>query len=285
MAPHEPSPPSSPLSSGNTESLQCVKTDTSSYLPGVSAEPMAIVGFGRKYPRFAISSVEATPMDPQQWKLLEVVFESFDSARVPLSYVIRRICNGIVPRDQEQRFRAISLVILSTFRAQENGEYDAAAVAGANLVQSPEQHLGTIKLVFLPEHQPAIPSLTKRTDTAELTALEVSTSRDSAMLFVTVTLFVLSSEGLPSTRTVGLDFSQTVYIECHGICTPVGDSIEVEALSRVFNDPGRHTLLVGSVKSNPGHGEAASGILSVVKTVLALEHARISATLGVREIG
>ena len=53
----------------------------------------------------------------------------------------------------------------------------------------------------------------------------------------------------------------------------------------MFNDPGRHTLLVGSVKSNPGHGEAASGILSVVKTVLALEHARISATLGVREIG
>ena len=82
----------------------------------------------------------------------------------------------------------------------------------------------------------------------------------------------------------GLGFDQTAYVECHGTGTPVGDPIEVEALSRVFNQPGREPLLIGSVKSNLGHSEAASGISGVVKTILALEHGKIPATLGVRNV-
>ena len=52
----------------------------------------------------------------------------------------------------------------------------------------------------------------------------------------------------------------------------------------MFNQPGRDPLLIGSVKSNLGHSEAASGIAGVVKTVLALEHAKIPATVGVRNV-
>lgn len=78
----------------------------------------------------------------------------------------------------------------------------------------------------------------------------------------------------------------TSYIECHGTGTPVGDPIEVEALSRVFskgrssNDP----LLIGSVKTNLGHSEAASGISGLIKVVLALENNKIPASVGVKKL-
>ncbi|KAK3484769.1 uncharacterized protein B0T23DRAFT_54184 [Neurospora hispaniola] len=74
-----------------------------------------------------------------------------------------------------------------------------------------------------------------------------------------------------------LPFRDTSYFECHGTGTYVGDPIEVAALGRVFaperssDDP----LLVGSVKSNVGHGEGASALASIMKVVLALEHGAI----------
>ncbi|XP_044721528.1 polyketide synthase dehydratase domain-containing protein [Hirsutella rhossiliensis] len=74
-----------------------------------------------------------------------------------------------------------------------------------------------------------------------------------------------------------LPFGETSYFECHGTGTYVGDPIEVAALGSVFapdrsaDDP----LLVGSVKSNVGHGEGASALASIMKVVLALEHGAI----------
>ena len=57
----------------------------------------------------------------------------------------------------------------------------------------------------------------------------------------------------------------------HDTGTPVGEPIEVEALSTDFGSrPGR-TITLGSVKINMGHSEAVSGISSVIKTTLAIE--------------
>nr|URT29632.1 AmpB [Beauveria felina] len=79
-------------------------------------------------------------------------------------------------------------------------------------------------------------------------------------------------------RSAGdLPFSDTSYFECHGTGTYVGDPIEVAALGRVFapersaDDP----MLIGSVKSNVGHGEGASALASVMKVVLSLEKGAI----------
>lgn len=74
----------------------------------------------------------------------------------------------------------------------------------------------------------------------------------------------------------GLDPSGTQYFEAHGTGTPTGDPIEARAIAAVFGsqaDNRRRTrpLRIGSVKTNIGHTEAASGLAAVIKVVLAME--------------
>lgn len=63
------------------------------------------------------------------------------------------------------------------------------------------------------------------------------------------------------------------YVEAHGTGTSLGDPIEVETLASVLaaERPANHPLAVGSVKTNIGHLEGASGIAGLLKVVLALE--------------
>ncbi|OTA56526.1 fatty acid synthase S-acetyltransferase [Hypoxylon sp. EC38] len=68
------------------------------------------------------------------------------------------------------------------------------------------------------------------------------------------------------------DFSQTAMVECHGTGTPTGDPIETKAVARVFGESG---VYIGSVKPNLGHSEGASGLVSIMKMVLALENRTI----------
>ncbi len=66
--------------------------------------------------------------------------------------------------------------------------------------------------------------------------------------------------------------AQIDYVETHGTATPLGDPIEAGSLAAVFADEREEPLRIGSVKSNLGHLEAAAGIASLCKTVLALQH-------------
>jgi acyl transferase domain-containing protein/acyl carrier protein len=75
----------------------------------------------------------------------------------------------------------------------------------------------------------------------------------------------------------GLPPNAVGYVEAHGTGTPLGDPIELQALDAVFRQ-GRATsepLLVGSIKTNLGHLEAAAGLAGLLKTVLALKHGQI----------
>ncbi|TVY84105.1 Highly reducing polyketide synthase FUM1 [Lachnellula suecica] len=67
-------------------------------------------------------------------------------------------------------------------------------------------------------------------------------------------------------------FHETGYFECHGTGTPTGDPVEAGAVARVF---GKDGIVIGSVKSNVGHSESASGNTSIIKGILALEHRTI----------
>jgi epothilone polyketide synthase D len=71
------------------------------------------------------------------------------------------------------------------------------------------------------------------------------------------------------------------YVECHGTGTALGDPIEVHALGAVYGE-GRAAadpLLVGAVKTNIGHLEAASGVAGLLKVALALRHGVIPPSL------
>jgi amino acid adenylation domain-containing protein len=71
------------------------------------------------------------------------------------------------------------------------------------------------------------------------------------------------------------------YIEAHGTATPMGDPIEIEALTRAFRQTTAQKAFcaIGSVKSNFGHLSAAAGITGLIKTVLALQHQQIPPSL------
>ena len=78
-----------------------------------------------------------------------------------------------------------------------------------------------------------------------------------------------------------VDADSISYIEAHGSGTPVGDPIEILALTKAFRKFTQRNgfCAIGSVKTNVGHLDAAAGMAGVIKTVLALKHRRIPPTL------
>lgn len=75
-------------------------------------------------------------------------------------------------------------------------------------------------------------------------------------------------------------------MEAHGTGTPVGDDVELRALAEVWGDGDQEErsrpLLIGSVKTNIGHAEAAAGIAGLIKTALIARHRTIPASLHLR---
>ena len=301
---------------------------------------------------FGILNAEATHMDPQQRKLLEVVFECFESAGVSLEQIsgsdtgcyVSNFSNdylAMMTKDPEylDRFSATgmgatilgnrishafnmlgpSLVIDTACSsslyclhvacaALADGDCDAAIVAGANLIQSVEQHLAMMKAGVLSATSTChtfsdqADGYARADGIGSLYLKRLSDAlRDNDPVRAVIRGSAVGSNGktrgisAPSAtaqeavirkayQKAGLDFDATQYIECHGTGTPVGDPIEVEALSRVFKRTTNNPLLIGSVKTNVGHSEAVSGLSGIIKTVLALENGRIPPTIGVGRV-
>jgi len=86
-----------------------------------------------------------------------------------------------------------------------------------------------------------------------------------------------AQEALISTayKAAGLNPQDTPYVEAHGTGTVAGDTIEIAALANTFCKDRKRPLFVGSVKTNLGHLESASGLAGVIKTVLMLERGLI----------
>lgn len=88
---------------------------------------------------------------------------------------------------------------------------------------------------------------------------------------------IIEAQGL-----AGISAETIQYVECHGTGTALGDPIEIEALTQAFRQTTNQKGFchVGSVKSNIGHLDTAAGVVSLIKTTLALKNAEIPPTLG-----
>ncbi|KAI1444204.1 putative polyketide synthase [Annulohypoxylon stygium] len=302
---------------------------------------------------FGINNREASVMDPQQRKLLEVVFESFESAGVSLDdasganigcYVASFTPDFIAmqTKDVESLSRYSQIGMGTTILANRIShvfnlkgpscvldtacssslyalqaacsalladECDSAVVAGVNLVQTPELHVAISQAGVIS------PSSTCHTfDTSAdgygradgVNAIFIKrlddALRDGDPIRSVIRSVAVNSNG----RTPGitqpsidgqeavihkayarakLNPSDTPFVETHGTGTGVGDPIEVEALSRVFKKAERNNpLLLGAVKTNLGHSEAASGLTSIIKATLMLERGQIPATIGLKQL-
>ncbi|KAI1298538.1 polyketide synthase-like protein [Xylaria venustula] len=192
--------------------------------------------------------------------------------------------------------------------ALEAGDCDAAVVAAANLILSPEQHLETMKAgvlsptsachtfdisadgygraegigsLLLKRYSAAVNDSDKIWGIIRATALNANgkttgISQPSVELQEAVIRKAYTSGGLKP--------DDTDYVECHGTGTAVGDVVEVNALKRCFGPRLGLPLRIGSVKTNLGHSEAASGLTSIMKVLLSFDKGVIPPTYGVNQL-
>ncbi|WP_339521582.1 SDR family NAD(P)-dependent oxidoreductase [Pseudomonas sp. EL_65y_Pfl2_R96] len=82
-------------------------------------------------------------------------------------------------------------------------------------------------------------------------------------------------------KRAGIDLRTVSYVESAANGSAMGDAIELSALSRIFGEAGvaSQSCAIGSVKSNIGHAEAASGMSALSKLVLQLQHRQLAPSL------
>ncbi|GGK58296.1 type I polyketide synthase [Amphritea balenae] len=83
-------------------------------------------------------------------------------------------------------------------------------------------------------------------------------------------------------QKAGISADQLDYMEAHGTGTPVGDPIETRSIGNALGKKRATPLPIGSVKSNLGHLEPASGVAGLVKSLLVLKHRAIPATISMK---
>ncbi|KAI6188362.1 Fatty acid synthase [Aphelenchoides besseyi] len=84
-------------------------------------------------------------------------------------------------------------------------------------------------------------------------------------------------------REANVDPNQVKYVETHGTGTKVGDPQEAYAITQTFCANRTQPLLIGSIKSNMGHAEPASGLASIAKIIIAIERGIIPPNLHFNE--
>lgn len=107
------------------------------------------------------------------------------------------------------------------------------------------------------------------------TVLGTGVSQDGRTNGITVPNGASQKRAIESAlASAGITPESVDYVEAHGTGTPVGDPIEANAIGEVYRGerPSARPLVIGSVKTNLGHLEAAAGVVGFIKSALALAH-------------
>ncbi|KAL5371652.1 hypothetical protein DPSP01_014110 [Paraphaeosphaeria sporulosa] len=304
---------------------------------------------------FGITPIEAMWMDPQQRKLLEVVWETFESAGLSLekldgsrtacyvgsftsdyqqmtfkepdfrhSYAATGVDPGLISNRISHAFNlnGPSIVVNTACsssvyalhhacNALRNNECEGAVVGGTNLVLTVDQHMNTAKLTVLSPDSTCLTFNAEANGYGRADAVGAvymkrlsDAIRDGDAIRGVIRSSAVNSNGKVAglgithpghdgqedviraayVRGGNLDPRLTGFFECHGTGTSIGDPLEVHAVSRAMNDRRSATeapLLIGAVKTNIGHSEAASGLSALIKAVLVVENGVIPPTRGV----
>ncbi|MGM0615572.1 MAG: SDR family NAD(P)-dependent oxidoreductase [Pseudomonadota bacterium] len=85
-------------------------------------------------------------------------------------------------------------------------------------------------------------------------------------------------------QQAGITPDEIDYLEAHGTGTAVGDPIESRAIGEALGIHRQTPLPIGSIKSNMGHLETASGVAGLAKALYSLKHREVPATIGIRKL-
>ncbi|KAG5306378.1 FAS synthase, partial [Pseudoatta argentina] len=184
--------------------------------------------------------------------------------------------------------------------AMRAGECDAAIVGGLNLVLRPEASLQFHRLNMLSQDGKC-----KSFDVSgngyvrseAVVAIYLQKAKDARRVYAMVMHTKTNTDGYKSQgitypngemqnrlmretySEAGINPADVSYVETHGTGTKVGDPEEINSVDELFCKGRKTPLLIGSVKSNMGHSEPASGLCSIAKVLIAMEAGIIPANL------
>jgi acyl transferase domain-containing protein/acyl carrier protein len=187
-----------------------------------------------------------------------------------------------------------------------DGESDLALAGGVNCILSPETTLSFAKGSMLSPDGRCMAFDARangyvRGEGAGLVVLKplVRAQHDGDPIYAVILASAINQDGrthgmtVPSReaqeallrdvyRQVNVPLDRVLYLEAHGTGTPVGDPIEAGAIGAALGHGRQSSLRIGSVKTNIGHLEAASGIAGLIKVALTLQRRTIPASLHFR---
>ncbi|XP_039303879.1 fatty acid synthase [Solenopsis invicta] len=180
------------------------------------------------------------------------------------------------------------------------GECDAAIVGGLNLVLRPTVSLQGMKLNMLSQDGKCKAfdvSADGYVRAEAVVVIYLQKAKDARRVYATVVRTKTSTDGYKSEGITypsgekqyqlmrdiyieaGINPADVSYVEAHGTGTKVGDRVEVTSIDKLFCKDRKTPLLIGSVKSNMGHSEPASGLCSIAKVLIMMETGMIPANL------
>lgn len=181
-----------------------------------------------------------------------------------------------------------------------SGECNSAIVGGCNLLLKPTQSLQFNRLSMLSSD-----GMCKAFDadgkgyvrSEAVSVLFLQKAKDARRVYATVIHSKTNTDGnkvqgitFPNGEMqnklmreiyaeAGINPADVSYVEAHGTGTKVGDPQEVNSIANLFCKGRKTPLLLGSVKSNMGHSEPASGVCSISKLLIAMEEGIIPGNL------